>query len=44
MKDYNVMIDGKKIFDQPVKSHMRTYNNIRKIATGQGRMQFNLPW
>ena len=23
-------------FDQPVKSDMRTYDNIRKIATGQG--------
>ena len=34
----------KIFFDQPVKSHMRTYNNIWKIATGQGRMQFNLPW
>ena len=30
------MIDGKSFFDQPVKSDMRTYNNIRKIATGQG--------
>ena len=29
------MIDG-KFFDQPVKSDMRTYNNTRKIATGQG--------
>ena len=23
-------------FDQPVKSDRRTYDNIRKIATGQG--------
>ena len=23
-------------FDQPVKSNIRTYDNIRKIATGQG--------
>ena len=23
-------------FDQPVKSDMRTYDNIRKLATGQG--------
>ena len=30
------MIDGKNFFDQPVKSDMRTYYNIRKIATGQG--------
>ena len=25
-----------KFFDEPVKSDMRTYDNIRKIATGQG--------
>ena len=30
------MIDGKNLFYQPVKSNMRTYDNIRKIATGQG--------
>ena len=36
IKDYNVMIDGKNIFDQPVKSDMRTYDNIQKIVTGQG--------
>ena len=30
------MNDEKNIFDQPVKSDMRIYNNIRKIATGQG--------
>ena len=29
------MIDGKNIFDQPVKSKV-TYENIRKIATGEG--------
>ena len=23
-------------FDQPVKSDVRTYDNIRKLATGQG--------
>ena len=36
MKDYNDMIDGKNFFDQPVKDNIRTYYNIRKIATGQG--------
>ena len=30
------MIDGKDSFDQTVKSDMRTYDNIRKIPTGQG--------
>ena len=35
-KDYNVMIDGKNVFDQPINSNIKTYENIRKIATGQG--------
>ena len=30
------MIDGQKLFDQPVKNDQRTYYNIRKITTGQG--------
>ena len=30
------MIDGKNFFDQPVKIDKVTYENIRKIATGQG--------
>ena len=36
MKDYNVMINGENFFDQPVKNNKVTYENIRKIATGQG--------
>ena len=30
------MIDGKSCFDQPIKNNKVTYENIRKIATGQG--------
>ena len=30
------MIDGKNLFDQPVKNNLITYENIRKITTGQG--------
>ena len=30
------MIDGKIFFDQPVKNDRVTYENIRKVATGQG--------
>ena len=36
IEDYNVTIDGQNIFDQPVKNNLRTYDNIRKIAIGQG--------
>ena len=30
------MINGGNFFDQPVKNNKITYDNIRKIATGQG--------
>ena len=36
IKDYNVVIDRKNFFDQPVKNDKVTYENIRKIAIGQG--------
>ena len=36
IKDYNVMINGENCFDQPVKNNKVTYENITKIATGQG--------
>ena len=36
IKDYNIMINGENFFDQPVKNNKITYENIRKIATGQG--------
>ena len=35
-KDYNVIIDGKNFFDQPINSYLKTYENIRRIATGEG--------
>ena len=30
------MIDGKNLFDQPINSIIKSYENIRKIVTGQG--------
>ena len=36
IKDCNVMNDGKNFFDQSINSDLKTYENIRKIATGQG--------
>ena len=35
MQDYNVMIEGQNFYDQPVENDLRTYDNIRKIETGQ---------
>ena len=34
IKNYNVMINGENLFDQPIKDNKVTYVNIRKIATG----------
>ena len=36
LKDYNIVINGENFFDQPIKNNKVTYDNIRKIATGQG--------
>ena len=36
IKDYNIMINGENLFDQPIKNNKVTYENIRTIATGQG--------
>ena len=35
LEDYNVIIDGQKIFNHQVKNNSRIYENIRKIATGK---------
>ena len=35
IKDYNIVINRENFFDQPIKNKV-TYDNIRKIATGQG--------
>ena len=36
IKDYNVIIDGRSFFDQSIKNGLKTYDKLRKIATGQG--------
>ena len=36
IKDYNIMINGENVFDQPIKYNKVTYENIKKIVTGQG--------
>ena len=35
IEDYNFMMDERNFFDKPIKSDLKTYDNIRKIATGQ---------
>ena len=36
IKDWNVMIDDRNFFDQPINSMNKTYKNIRKIVTNKG--------
>ena len=36
IKDYNIMINGENFFNQPIKNNKVIYENIRKIAIGQG--------
>ena len=33
---YNVLIDGRNFYDQPINDSIRKYDKIRKIATGKG--------
>ena len=33
---YNVLIDGRNFYDQPICNQIKKYDEIRKIATGQG--------
>ena len=33
--NYNVLIDGRNFYDQPISDQITKYNEIRKIATGK---------
>ena len=34
--NYNLLIDDKNFYDQPINDQIKKYDEIRKIATGQG--------
>ena len=36
IKDHNVMIDSKKVFDQPINSMIKAYENLRKLLQVKG--------
>ena len=36
IENYNVLIDGKKIYDQPFNDLIKQYDKVRKISSGQG--------
>ena len=33
---YNVLIDGRNFYDQPINNKIRQYDEIRKVAIGKG--------
>ena len=35
-ENYNIQIDGRNFYDQPINDSIKQYDNIRKIPTGQG--------
>ena len=35
ISDYNVLIDGTNLYDQPINDQIKKYDEIRKIATRQ---------
>ena len=34
--NYNIEIDGRNFYDQPINDSIKQYDEIRKISTGQG--------
>ena len=36
ISSYNVLIDGRSFYDQPINDQIKKYDEIRKIATGKG--------
>ena len=34
--NYNVLIDGRNVYDQPINDQIKKYDEVRKIATGKG--------
>ena len=36
IKNYNVLIDGRNFYDQPINDITKQYDEIRKVSTGYG--------
>ena len=36
INNYNVLIDGRNFYDQPVNDLIKQYDEVRKVSTGQG--------
>ena len=36
IENYNIEIDGKNFYDQPINNSIKQYDEVRKVATVQG--------
>ena len=36
LDNYNIEIDGRNFYDQPINNSIKQYDEVRKISTGQG--------
>ena len=36
IKNYNIEIDGRNFYDQPINDSVKPYDKVRKVSTGQG--------
>ena len=36
MNNYNIEIDGRNFYDQPINDSIKQYHEVRKVSTGQG--------
>ena len=36
IKNYNIRIDGRNFYDQPINDVIKQYDEVRKVLTGQG--------
>ena len=36
IKNYNVLIDGRNFYDQPINDLIKQYDEVRKVSTGEG--------
>ena len=36
INNYNVLIDGRNVYDQPINDLIKQYDDVRKVSTGYG--------
>ena len=36
ISNYNVLIDGRNLYDQPIDDLRKQYDEVRKLSTGKG--------